>query len=357
MDTTPQETTSVTTHQPQPQYFPIEFRGNGIEYTKLVLVNTALSILTLGIFSAWAKVRTRKYVYGNLYINNANFNYHADPLQILKGRLIIGALFLMYGLGGKVSVFLPLVAGLIFFFGMPWLLVRGMAFNMHNTSYRNIRFGFKQEYAEAYKVIIVGYLITIVTIGLGAPFFYKSFSKFRIEHTRFGKSYFKTRFTTGDFFGPYARLLGCYFLSSVIMVILIFISIAVGKVNKVAGGVFMGGGFMMLYGGILFGVALFNAGIFNLMYKMSSIEEVAFHTSMKGTTLFKIYIQNILFGAFTLGFGIPYGMYRLIKYKSQSVAVWTDASQFDLFASANATDESGAIADSAGDFWDIDVGF
>lgn len=357
MDTTSQETPSVTTHKSQPQYFPIEFKGDGIEYTKLVLVNTALSILTLGIFSAWAKVRTRKYVYGNLYINNANFNYHGDPIQILKGRLIIGALFLMYGLGGKISVFLPLIAGLIFFIAMPWLLVRGMAFNMHNTSYRNIRFGFKQEYGEAYKVIILGYLVTIITLGLALPYFYQTFSKFRIENTRFGKSYFKTRFTAGDFFGPYVRLIGCYILSAVMMAVVVGLSVAIAKGNRAAVGIFTAGGVMMLYGGILFGIAIFNAGIFNIIYKMSSIEEVSLHTSMKGTTLFKIYIQNILLGAFTLGLGIPYGMYRLIKYKSQSAVVWTEASQFDRFASANATDESGAIADSAGDFWDIDVGF
>jgi uncharacterized membrane protein YjgN (DUF898 family) len=224
MDTTSQDTTSEAV---QAKYFPIEFKGDGMEYTKLVLVNTALSILTLGIFSAWAKVRTRKYVYGNLYINNANFNYHGDPIQILKGRLIIGGLFLMYGFGGKISIFLPLLAGLIFFIAMPWLLVRGMAFNMHNTSYRNIRFGFKQEYGEAYKVILLGYLITIITLGLGAPYFYQTFSKFRIENTRYGKSYFKTRFTTGDFYGPYVRLLGCYVLSILVMMVFVGISVAV----------------------------------------------------------------------------------------------------------------------------------
>nr|WP_257713229.1 YjgN family protein [Vibrio neptunius] len=38
----------------------------------------------MGIYSAWAKVRTKRYFYGNTYVDNDNFEYHAVPMQILK---------------------------------------------------------------------------------------------------------------------------------------------------------------------------------------------------------------------------------------------------------------------------------
>lgn len=356
METTSEISTPIPAAS-EKKFFPLDFRGDGVEYTKLVLVNLALSIITLGLFSAWAKVRTKKYVYGNTYINGSNFNYHADPLQILKGRLIIGALFLVYGLGGKLSIFLPIAAGLIFVVALPWLLVQGMSFNMTNTSYRNIRFGFKKDFAEAYKVIFLGYLVTIVTLGLGAPYLYYKFSQFRVDKTRFGQSYFKSRFTVGDFYNVYIKLLGCYFGAAIVGVIFIALFMVIGKDSTVLKGIGTVGGVGIIYGGILFGIAIFNAGMFNLVYKMSRVEEVQFQTSMNGLTLFKLYIQNILLGIVTLGFGIPYGLYRLIKYKTQSIALWTNAEQFDQFIAANSTDNTGSIADAAGDFWDFDVGF
>lgn len=52
-----------------------------------------LTILTIGIYSAWAKVRTMKYFYQNTYVPGRNFDYRATGKQILIGRLIvIGAL-------------------------------------------------------------------------------------------------------------------------------------------------------------------------------------------------------------------------------------------------------------------------
>ena len=52
-------------------------------------MNIILTILTLGIYSAWAKVRHKKYIYGSARLNGAGFEYLADPAKILKGRMIV----------------------------------------------------------------------------------------------------------------------------------------------------------------------------------------------------------------------------------------------------------------------------
>ena len=46
-------------HAPQ----PLRFNGNGAEYFGIWIVNLLLSIVTLGIYSAWAKVRRLQYFY------------------------------------------------------------------------------------------------------------------------------------------------------------------------------------------------------------------------------------------------------------------------------------------------------
>ena len=58
------------------------------EYFRIWIVNLLLSLVTLGIYSAWAKVRRLRYFYGHTSVDGGTFGYHASPIAILKGRLI-----------------------------------------------------------------------------------------------------------------------------------------------------------------------------------------------------------------------------------------------------------------------------
>ena len=51
----------------------IEFEGKGGEYFRIWIVNVLLSIVTLGIYSAWATVRTRRYFYANVKLAGEGF--------------------------------------------------------------------------------------------------------------------------------------------------------------------------------------------------------------------------------------------------------------------------------------------
>ena len=70
----------------EPRTTQVHFTGNGREYFGIWIVNLLLSVLTLGIYSAWAKVRTLQYFYGHSRVDGQGFRYLATPLQILKGR-------------------------------------------------------------------------------------------------------------------------------------------------------------------------------------------------------------------------------------------------------------------------------
>ena len=148
---------------------PFEFRGTGGEYFRIWIVNLALTIVTLGIFSAWAKVRSRRYFLGNTFVAGHSFDYHASPVRILIGRLIAVGLLIAYNVGTGVS---PLVAapfGLLFVAALPWLIVSSHKFNARNTSYRNVRFGFSGTYLGAFKAYIGWTLAAIVSLGLLMP--------------------------------------------------------------------------------------------------------------------------------------------------------------------------------------------
>ena len=123
-----------------PEYF--EFRGTGREYFSIWIVNLVLSILTLGIYSAWAKVRTKKYFYQNTYVSGRSFDYHATGLQILIGRIIVIVGLVAYSILAAIPVVgLFLLLGLLFL--IPYLLVRSLRFNARMSSWSNVRFNFK----------------------------------------------------------------------------------------------------------------------------------------------------------------------------------------------------------------------
>src|SRR5690606_19467483 len=70
---------------------PIVFTGSGGEYFRIWIVNLLLSILSLGIYSAWAKVRRQRYFHRNTRLAGSAFDYHARPAAILLGRIVAAA--------------------------------------------------------------------------------------------------------------------------------------------------------------------------------------------------------------------------------------------------------------------------
>ena len=122
---------------------PFSFSGTGSEYFGIWIVNLLLSIVTLGIYSAWAKVRRLKYFYGNTTVANSSFEYHGNPVAILKGRFVAVILIIAYNLALKSSGIVALAMIVAVAFAMPWLVWKSLQFKLYNSSYRGIRFGFK----------------------------------------------------------------------------------------------------------------------------------------------------------------------------------------------------------------------
>ncbi|PSU50443.1 DUF898 domain-containing protein, partial [Photobacterium aphoticum] len=132
----------------------IRFYGRGGEFFGIWIVNILLSVVTLGIYSAWAKVRTKKYFYGNTELGADRFDYHGQPLQILKGRIVAIICVWVWVLSSNT---LPLLSGvllLLFIALMPWLIVSNTRFDARMTSYRNVRFNFVGTLGGAYMVFL-----------------------------------------------------------------------------------------------------------------------------------------------------------------------------------------------------------
>jgi uncharacterized membrane protein YjgN (DUF898 family) len=118
------------------------FSGRAGEYFGIWIVNLLLTLVTVGLYSPWAKVRRKRYFYGNTWLADGNFEYHGNPIAILKGRLIALVALVAYT---AVTHYWPKMGAALLLAMMPavpWLIVRSFAFNAVNSSYRNLRFHF-----------------------------------------------------------------------------------------------------------------------------------------------------------------------------------------------------------------------
>lgn len=144
---------------------PVQFHGKGGEFFGIWIVNVVLSIITLGIYSAWAKVRTKRYFYGNTQIARDNFEYHATPMQILKGRIVAFVLIVIWTIGLSVHPAISSLFILIFYAALPWLIWSNARFDCAMTSYRNVHFSFVGSLGGAYKALMGRGFVALLAIG------------------------------------------------------------------------------------------------------------------------------------------------------------------------------------------------
>src|SRR5450830_2110894 len=106
----------------QPAPAPVEafsFSGRGSEYFRIWIINLLLSIVTLGIYSAWAKVRRLHYFYNNTSVAGTSFEYHGNPIAILKGRIIAVVLLFGYQFAFQLNPLIGVLTLVLFAVAIP----------------------------------------------------------------------------------------------------------------------------------------------------------------------------------------------------------------------------------------------
>ena len=147
----------------------VSFDGQGWEYFKIWIVNILLMIVTIGLYYPWAKVRRRRYFYGNLSIAGRYFDYHATGKQLFPSYLIGIILVISLTFIQHVSPSLAGITFIVIAIATPWLIQRSMRFNLKMTSFSNVRFSFSGSTKESVLVLFTTAITadhcTAVTVG------------------------------------------------------------------------------------------------------------------------------------------------------------------------------------------------
>ena len=324
------------------------FSGNGYEYFKIWIVNILLTIVTLGLYAPWAKVRNAQYFYGNTSLDNASFAFTADPKKMLIGRLIaIGlllAFIVIYNFSPMAGIVLSL--GLVFVF--PWVLNRTFAFFARNSTYRNIRFRFVGRYTDALVNFLGWPILSALSFGLLTPFMLFKQKQYVIDHHRYGNKSFTFRAKVGDFYS------------------LVLIAIGIGLAGLIAGflvGLVLG----LIYSPLaaLSGVAALAGYALGILYFVTNMQNLIFNNTSLADNDFKaryqmksfgwLMVSNFLMTVVTLGLFIPWAKVRVAHYAAEHTALDV-AQDLDKFAAISQPDES-AFGEEFGDVFDMEVGF
>ena len=339
--------------------YPIEFTASGGEYFRIWIVNMALTVLTLGIYSPWAKVRKKRYFYASTLLAGEGFEYRGDPVAILRGRVIAIGIFVLYGAAGHISVMLQIVVAIAFAIAFPWLLVRSFAFNAHNTAYRNIRFHFDGEYLGALKLFAWLAAFVIVTLGFAYPYAQARLTKYTADNHRYGTAQCALPSLARAFYGIYLRFVGVllllgifFFLCSLLIGLLLGMS---GTNARAAGAVT--GILLMPLGVLAFylsGFAYVRARFANAIWNHLSIGEnaVRFESGLRARDLALLYLVNILAIVFTLGLATPWAVVRTMRYRAEKTAVIA-AGGLDQFVAERSAEVS-ASGEEVGEMFGLD---
>ena len=381
----------------------LSFEGTGLEYFKIWIVNVLLTIITLGLYYPWAKVRNNRYFYANSTLEDKNFEYHATGKQLFIAYLIAFVLFIVYTVVGKffpmASIWFILLLSIL----IPWIIWRSMRFNMRMTSFSNVKFNFDGKLSQSY-LIFIGYplLFILATAGIiftmvgtgnhfvniigsialfaiycfGFAYFSLKKNSYLINSSRYGQSKFKSNLDVKNFLIINLKTLALSFL-----VLLVSFAIAIGLIYTIAENkefliqitsdinnpeIFKNLDysaiipmFIIIYFTILFVnfiiMAYYTTRTRAYIFGNMSLDEgIKFSSSLKFVNLAFIIVSNLLIIFFTLGLAIPWAKVRLARYMLENTHV-SSPENLKVYLNEKEEKES-AVGEQIGDVFDVDVG-
>lgn len=337
----------------EPAGVPFIFHGETREFFRIWIVNTLLTLLTLGVFSAWAKVRKRRYFRGNTELFGDRFDYTAQAPRLLIGNAIVVLLFLAYALFGAVY---PVVRGgavLLFIALLPWIVVRSFSFNAHNTMYRGLRFRFHPSVSASAMLYLLKPIVIVLTLGLYYPAWARDRQIFSLSRHRLGTAYFRLELPAGSFYGTYF-LGGCLVIAAAIVAGIV--SFLIAKLNDGHSLTQL----QLLPAILVYGAAAYIAKhfifaeIFKRVWNEVRLDEHHFRTRMDSGEWVGMQIFHLLAMIATCGLAYPWAAIRSARYLADHLE-FVPAGPIETIARVGSTAGS-AVGDTAAEFAGVDFG-
>jgi len=192
----------------------LSFHGSGGTLFGIYLLNSLLTIFTLGIYSFWGKTKVRSYLWSQTELEQDSFVYHGTGKELMSG---FSKAMLVFGIPLTILNMLPnflepkeiLTIGsqaltyiLVMIF-VPVAMVGARRYRLSRTSWRGIRFSFRGKIGDFMKIFLGGGFLTALSLGFYYPFFVARRQEFMMGNSYFGNRRFEFDGRGRDLFKPY----------------------------------------------------------------------------------------------------------------------------------------------------------
>jgi uncharacterized membrane protein YjgN (DUF898 family) len=387
----------TTPAAPAIQAHALRFTGDGGVYMGVWLVNLLLMVVTLGLYTPFARRRTLKYFYGNTLVAGSPLEFTGGLKRMFLGFLLFFGLYLAYSIAANTEQDVAaglLIAGWLLI--APWLWASATRFRLSSTRWRGIRFNFRGRTREAYAaslpylgIVAMGAAVGVAgallgdskpasalvlagaLLALGVALYLLvriefNYVRLRVLRSDFGGQLGRWKPKLREFMRITAEAAGIFLAIAAALAGLIALAVS-GTMAAFRGLlgqgqlavvvmtlVFTLGAFFALYLSLSPALAYREARKFALVWDNVGLGSVArFKSSLRPWPYVRLRIKNVLLTLVTGGFYRPFAVTSEYQMKLESVTLHVKGSVDDLVGML--AQPQGAFADAVADVVGFDV--
>ncbi|MEW6324735.1 MAG: YjgN family protein [Nitrospirota bacterium] len=342
-----------------PDSLALAFHGQGGSFFGIHIVNMLLSMVTLGVYYFWGKVKVRRYLYSQSEFHGDRFAYHGTGKELflgfLRAAVAFGAIWVLLnfgpmlpgGLAVKIaSVVLAYCALAVF---VPYAIASSRRYRMSRASWRGIRFSFRGAVGDFIRLYVKGTVLSGLTFGIYYPYFVARQQKFLVSHTYFGTARFGFDGEGRELSKIYAAFVALPALAGMLFAIFIPLGAAMEGAGKI-----MAAAPFVLLPVIALGWFWFQANRQRYLWNHTTFGEARFRATMTGGRLCLLKLGNLFLLVLTLGLAWPWVLVRNVNFTVRHLSL---EGPVDLAAIQQEAQSSTAIGEGLDTVMDLDVGF
>jgi uncharacterized membrane protein YjgN (DUF898 family) len=303
------------------------FQGNWREFAPIAFTNLLLTLVTLGVYSFWARARERRYLWSRTRFIDDTLEWTGNGLELFIGYLIAmvvvflplaGLQWLIQGLVTRGNVVAAVLVGLsiylVLFYLVGIALFRALRYRLSRTFWHGIRGGsdtqgFRYGLSHMWRTIVGA-----LALGLLVPWSMVGLWNRRWNAMSFGPYPFESTASSTGLMGRYLL----YYLAPILVAIVGGVLAAVTgglspeSVPPSPGMIFLGIALFYLLFFVVFGlVALhYYAGYFRKAVGGLTLGDLEFEFTADTGDWVKLMLGNIGLVVVTLGIGTIFIGYR-----------------------------------------------
>lgn len=363
----------------------LDFSGSGREYFRIWIVNLLATVLSLGVFYPWAKVRRLRYFHRRTRLGGQPFDFHARPRRMLRGFLLVALALAVYQFASRVS---PLAAGIGLLAGAalaPALWRASLRFRLGHTSWNGLPFAFEGSAAGAYGAFAPAFLaggaaLVLLAFGvdeqpdpvalaarllalaglaaLAAPAAWHALKRYQHGHLALGDRRSQWRASRREAYGLLARAAAVGGATLAALALLGAASAAAATGDGARPGTWLT--VLPVLAGIallqLLPGAYLQARTQDLVWSRTEAAGLRFESRLAFRALLGLRLKNLLLLALTLGLYWPWAAVATARLRLAAVTVLSDEPLDRLAGALRAAAPADASGDAAADLAGLDFG-